>query len=125
LILRLSGFVGPNLKKNAAYDVACGNPVWVDAASEFQYLHTTDLASLVLQLASAPESEGEILNVGARGTISVTEMARIAGRPLNVRPGSPLVRCEVALDRLARFCEVPSTKAAVKRFFDEYTAGAS
>ena len=124
LILRLSGFVGASLKKNAAYDVLSGNPLWVDAASEFQYLHTSDLASMVLHMAALGECEGEIVNVGAQGTISVAEVARMSGRPLNVRPGSPLVRCEVALDRLARFCEVPSTKAAVQRFIDEYTAGA-
>lgn len=123
LILRLSGFVGPNLRKNAVYDVVCGNPLWVDASSEFQYLHTSDLSSMVLQLVAIRECEGEIVNVGAQGTISVTELARMTGRPINVRPGSPVVRCEVALDRLARFCEVPSTKTAVQRFLDEYTAG--
>jgi len=116
LVLRLSGFVGPGLKKNAAHDVLSGDALWVDAASEFQYLHTDDLAQMTLALAASPETDGQVLNVGARGTISVAELARLAERPLNVRPGSPRVRCEIALARLAQFCPVPTTESAVKRF---------
>ncbi len=119
LILRLSGFVGPGLKKNAVHDVLRGNSLWVDAASEFQYLHTRDLAGMVLALAASRESDGQILNVGARGTMSVAELSRLARRPLRVRAGSPRVRCELALDRLARFCQVPTTQSAVQRFLRE------
>ena len=119
LILRLSGFVGPGLKKNAVHDVLRGNPLWVDAASEFQYLHTSDLASIVLRLAAMHDTDGQVVNVGARGTISVAELARLSGRPLTVLAGSPRVRCELALARLARFCEVPATQAAVERFLGE------
>jgi nucleoside-diphosphate-sugar epimerase len=119
LILRLSGFVGPGLKKNAVHDVLSGNPLWVDAASEFQYLHTRDLASMVLALAASPETDSQVVNVGASGTISVAELSRLTGRPVNVRAGSPRVRCEIALARLARFCEVPTTEAAVQRFLRE------
>jgi nucleoside-diphosphate-sugar epimerase len=119
LILRLSGFVGPGLTKNAVHDVLSSNPLWVDAASEFQYLHTSDLASMVLGLAASRASDGETVNVGAQGTMSVAELSRLTGRALHVRPGSPRVRCEIALARLARFCEIPTTRAAVQRFLDE------
>lgn len=120
LILRLSGFVGPGLRKNAAYDVLSGRQAWVDPASEFQYLHTRDLAAIVLRLASAAETDGEIINIGARGTIRVSDVARMAGRSVDAATGSPLVRCELSLKRMARFCEVPSTEEAVERFVGEF-----
>jgi nucleoside-diphosphate-sugar epimerase len=119
LIVRLSGFVGPGLKKNAVYDVMNGNPLWVDPASEFQYLHTDDLAAMVLAMAASRATDGQIVNVGARGTISLSEIARRSGRSLNALPGRPTVRCELALTRLARWVKVPTTESAVRRFLEE------
>ncbi len=122
LILRLSGFVGPGLKKNAVYDVMNGNPLWVDPASQFQYLHTEDLATMVLAMAASRETDSQVVNVGARGTISLLEVSRLSGRSLNARPGSPTVRCELAVTRLARWVNVPTTESAVKRFLEESRA---
>ena len=119
LILRLSGFVGPGLKKNAVYDIMNGNPLWVDPASEFQYLHTDDLARMVLALAALRETDGQIVNVGARGTIRLSEIARLSGRSLTVSPGRPTVRCELALTRLARWVNVPTTESAIRRYLEE------
>ncbi len=123
LILRLSGFVGPGLKKNAVCDVMNGNPLWVDPASEFQYLHTDDLATMVLALAASRETDGQIVNVGASGTISLLEIARLSGRSVNASPGKPIVRCELALTRLARWVNLPTTGSAVRRFLEETGAG--
>jgi len=119
LILRLSGFVGPGLTKNPVHDVLSGAPLWVDAASEFQYLHTRDLAAIVLRLAARAESDGETVNVGAQGTLSVAQLSQMTGRAVHLRAGSPRVRCELGLARLARYCEVPTSRAAVQRFLDE------
>lgn len=121
LVLRLSGFVGPGLRKNAVYDVLNGAPLWVDPASEFQYLHTEDLARIVLDLASRTELPAPILNIGAAGVISVSEVARLAGKSLRVRSGSPRVRCELSLEKLARFCALPETAPAIARFLAERT----
>jgi len=118
-ILRLSGFVGPGIRKNAVYDVLNGGRVWVDPASEFQFLHTRDLGKIVLQLAQSKFTDGQIINLGAKGAISVAEIARMGGASLTVQPGSLRVRCEVALDRLAQFCEVPETQDAVREFVSE------
>lgn len=119
LILRLSGFVGPGLRKNAVYDVLNGNPVWVSPDSEFQYLHTRDLASIVLQLAGNDATDRQTINVGAEGTISVAEVARLAGCPLQVRPGSQSIRCELSLERLHRLCLVPATFDCVREFLQQ------
>lgn len=119
LILRLSGFVGPGLKKNPVHDVLRGARLWVDPASEFQYLHTRDLAAIVLRLAACGESDGQTVNVAAQGTISVAELSQMTGRALHLRAGSPRVRCELALARLAGYGEVPTTRAAVQSFLDE------
>ena len=51
LILRLGGFVGPGLRKNAVYDLLAGRPLFVHPDSEFQYMDVRDLARAVLDLA--------------------------------------------------------------------------
>src|SRR5262249_37848750 len=40
LILRCGGFVGPGLRKNAIYDILHGGTLYLDPASELQFLHT-------------------------------------------------------------------------------------
>jgi len=50
LILRFGGFVGPGLKKNAIYDILHGGPLYLDPASELQYLHTARAAEIAFRL---------------------------------------------------------------------------
>jgi nucleoside-diphosphate-sugar epimerase len=116
LILRLSGFVGPGLRKNPIHDILSDHPLWVSPDSEFQYLHTRDLARIVFELALDRGIRREVLNVGARGVISTQEAARLAGKHLNVREGSPRVRCELALEKLGRHCAIPQTVETIRDF---------
>jgi nucleoside-diphosphate-sugar epimerase len=116
LILRLSGFVGPGLRKNPIHDILSDQPLWVSSDSEFQYLHTRDLARMVFELALSQRVRREAVNVGAQGVISIQEAARLAGKPLHIREGSPRVRCELSLDKLGRRCEVPQTAATIRDF---------
>ncbi len=116
LILRLSGFVGPGLRKNPIHDLLAGEPLWVSADSEFQYMHTQDLARIVFELALDRGARREVINVGGEGVISVEQAARMAGKQLTARPGSPRVRCELSLWRLAGYCTVPGTSDTVRDF---------
>src|ERR1035441_4342456 len=70
LILRLSGFVGPGLQKNPIRDILSDQRLWVSPDSEFQYMHTRDLARIVFELAINRGIRQEVVNVGAQGVIS-------------------------------------------------------
>lgn len=116
LILRLSGFVGPGLRKNPIHDILSGNPLWVSPDSEFQYLHTKDLARIVFELAQQHTVRRQIINVGAEGVIALRDVARLAGMTPAVQDGSPRVRCELAVDTLARYCNIPRTVETIRDF---------
>ncbi|MBM3450329.1 MAG: NAD(P)-dependent oxidoreductase [Armatimonadetes bacterium] len=122
LVFRGGGFVGPGLRKNAVYDVLHGGPLWVDPASEFQYLETDAAADIVLDVAAAGVTN-EVFNLCARGVVSVTDVITMAGRTVAARPGSPRVRCEIDLDKLAARIAVPETRDTVASFLRGALAG--
>lgn len=123
LILRLSGFVGTGMRKNGIYDLLKGSALWVDPGSEFQFMHTQDLSRLVFELADRC-GPGEIVNVGAHGVVSLRQAAEWAGVSCKSRPGSPLVRCELNLDKLAQHCTVPASADTVRTFVSRECEGA-
>lgn len=115
LIVRCGGFVGPGLKKNPIFDILHGGPLWLDPASELQYIHTDDAARIVFTLAEKGV-ERSIVNLCGCGVISLSEVIDLVGRTVDVKPGSPRVRYDVSIEKLLRFCEVPDTRETVSSF---------
>lgn len=124
LILRLGGFVGPGLRKNAVYDVLTGRPLFVHPDSEFQYMNTPDLARLLFDLYDAPPPPDSLLNLSSRGVVSVRHIAEWAG--VELPPDTeelPRTRAELNIDRAAHILEVPETEATVRHFIHEIQRG--
>lgn len=119
LILRLGGFVGPGLWKNPVHDILGGGPLWLDPASQLQFLHTDRAADLALSLVDAGCRQ-EVFNLCGRGVVSLAEVIEAASASVPVRPGSPVVRYEVDIAKLAAHCEVPETRAAVLEFVRQH-----
>jgi nucleoside-diphosphate-sugar epimerase len=115
LIARLGGFVGPGLRKNAIYDILHGGPLWLDPASELQFMPTDAAARIVLDLALGGYGH-EIVNVCGRGVVQLGEVIAQVGSRIPVNPGSPRVRYDVSIDKLAALVDVPSTRQAVADF---------
>jgi len=115
LIVRCGGFVGPGLRKNAVFDILNGGPLWLDPKSELQYIHTDQAAAAVLRLADLGVAR-EIVNLCARGVVSLSQVMGWAGREVAVEAGSPLIRCELDLSRALSFVELPETAHAVRQF---------
>ncbi len=123
LILRLGGFVGPNLKKNAVYDLLTDGNVFVHPGSEFQLMDTRDMARCVFDLCEVAQPNG-VMNMSALGTVSVRQIAEWAGVDVAEQADSlPLVRAELNLGKVSTCLELPTTEASVKRFVGEVQRG--
>ncbi len=121
MILRLSGLVGPRLKKNAVYDLLTGAPLRVHPESSFQFLDTRDLARILFDLLDRAGGETLTLNLGGRGTVTLAEIAGRLGAPLPADADDlPLIACELNLDRAAGLIELPATEATIRAFLREW-----
>ena len=125
LILRLGGFVGPRLRKNAVYDLLAGRPLFVHPDSEFQYMDVRDLARAVFDLAERPDLPASPLNVSARGAVSVRRIAEWAGRALPPDADrQPRTRAELNVDRAGQLLSLPDTAETLRKFIREVLSGA-
>jgi nucleoside-diphosphate-sugar epimerase len=124
LIVRMGGFVGPGLKKNALFDLLTGGPLFVHPDSEFQYMDTRDLAKAVFELCEGSAGKETLLNISAKGTIPVRQAAEIAGIKIPEESFSrPKIRAELNVDKAAKIITLPETEMTVKRFIDEVQSG--
>ncbi len=122
LIVRMGGFVGPGLRKNAVFDLLSGGALFVHPDSEFQYMDTRALAKSVFMLCenSAVESPC-LLNLSAQGTISVRQIAEWADVALPEEAfRRPRIRAELNVGAAARLIELPQTRETVKQFIQSY-----
>ncbi len=120
-ILRLSGLVGPHLRKNSVYDLLNGRPLHVHPDSEFQFVDTRYLARLAFDLLERGALDRTELNIGGEGVVSVREIASWIGRPLSREEEKrPRTRCELCLERLRRWVDIPATKETVRAFVREW-----
>jgi len=118
VIFRCGGFVGPGLKKNAIFDILRGGPLYLDPASELQFLHTDNAAKIAFQLLDRGAAR-EVFNLCGSGVIQLSEAAELTGKPVPVQPGSPKVRYEISLEKIGSLVSVPDTRAAVLAFVRE------
>lgn len=124
LILRLGGCVGPGLNKNAIYDLLAGERWHVHPDSQFQYLDTRDLAGTLFQLHECDLPSGTVLNLSARGVVSIRQAAEWAGvTPPTAAEQLPKHRCELNVERAHALLSLPETAGVVQNFIREVRAG--
>lgn len=124
LILRMGGFVGPHLQKNAVYDLLAGKPLFVHPDSEFQVMDTRDLARATFDFCEGPALPASPLNFSSRGAVSVRQIAEWAGVALPPDADRlPRVRAELNVARAARLLDLPETGATLRKFIREVQSG--
>lgn len=124
LILRMGGFVGPGIRKNALFDLLTHRPLFVHPDSEFQYMDTRDLARSVFDLYEGKHSPASLLNFSSTGTVSIRQAAAWAGISLpEDAAGRPCVRSELNVEKAARMIALPETRETVRRFIEEVQNG--
>jgi nucleoside-diphosphate-sugar epimerase len=124
MVFRMGGFVGPGLWKNSIHDLLHGEPLRVHPDSRYQYLHTRDLAAIVLDLA-AQGIAGEIFNIAGDGLMSLRDVAAqipSARLPDNA-DALPSETYEVNIGKLKGLHAVPRTVDTVKAFLQERLKG--
>jgi nucleoside-diphosphate-sugar epimerase len=115
LIVRLGGMVGPGMRKNPVFDILHDKPLWLDPASQLQFLHTDAVSQIVFGLMER-NCWGEIVNVCGKGVLSLSEVGQLAGKPIRAQAGSPRVRYEVAIGKLESMQPVPQTSETLASF---------
>jgi len=117
LVLRMGGFVGPGLKKNAIYDILAGQPVWLSPQSDLQFISTDRAAQLVWGLV-AGGIRNEIINLGAAGTVNLGALHRRVGSAAIFQPDAPTVRYELSLKKLSALsgATLPRSEDEVEAF---------
>jgi nucleoside-diphosphate-sugar epimerase len=117
LIVRMGGFVGPGLRKNAVFDMMTGAPVWLSPASELQFISTDKAAELVWGLCQQGV-EGEVVNLGARGVVNLEALHAEIGSRSAFMADARTVRFELDLSKLAALSRqaLPESLGEVRAF---------
>lgn len=124
IVLRMGGFVGPGMRKNAIFDICFGEKLWLDPESELQFMPTDELARVALELVEK-RVFGETLNVCGQGLVRLGDVMTWAGRNVPVNPGSPKVRYEVGTSKVAGVVRLPESAGSVRAFVEGVRTGAS
>jgi nucleoside-diphosphate-sugar epimerase len=118
LILRLAGMIGPGLRKNPVYDILNGLPLRVHPDSRYQYMFTDDVAEISWRLVER-NINNEIFNLCGDGVVTMREIAKWAGRPLDcssLPTGSQPRIVQVNNEKIRPWFSLPRTVDTIQRF---------
>ena len=125
LIVRLAGMVGPGLRKNPVYDILNNCPLRIHPDSQYQFMHTDDMARLVWLLVEK-QADREVFNVCGEGLISPREIAAMAGYAIDGSglDGGTVPRVvNVNGEKMKRVARRPDTRETVVAFVNEQRLG--
>ena len=125
LIMRMGGFVGAGLKKNAIFDMLTDAPVWLAPDSELQFISTDHAAEIVWSLVEQ-DIRGETINLGGTGLVHLMELHRDIGSRSSFKPNAPTIRYELDLTKLKNLYHgtLPQSSDEVHQFVSRWKAGA-
>jgi nucleoside-diphosphate-sugar epimerase len=118
IVMRMGGFVGPGMKKNAIFDMLNGQPVWLTPDSELQFISTDGAARLVWRLYERGVAN-EVVNLGAEGVVRIGDVHERLQSASPFAPEARQVRFEISTDKLAALtgAPLPSARDEVEGFF--------
>jgi len=101
------------------FDILNGNPLRIHPDSRYQYLLTDEVARITWTLFERG-FRCEIFNVCGSGVVTMREIAKLAGRELNLSLQAPDWNprvVEASIEKLARVLPVMETRKALEQFF--------
>ena len=81
IIFRLSGMVGPGLKKNPVYDISNGNPIYIHPNSMYQYCSTDYVARVIWSIYKNGKFN-QVYNIAGNGGVSPRMISKIMEKNL-------------------------------------------
>lgn len=119
VILRLGGMVGEGLRKNPIYDLIYLKKLFVHPKSQFQFINTSVVATIVEELMN---HNREIFNICGKGTVILEDIIKHFSINL-IEHGEEIYHYEVNTKKLEKILKVPSTKEAVFTFIKDKLRG--
>lgn len=118
LIIRMGGFVGPGIKKNAIFDMLTNSPIWLSPESELQFISTDTAASLVWSLLQKGLLN-QVVNIGGRGLVHLGNLHKRIGSESIFKPSAPVVRYELKTSKIQSLLglSLPKSDDEVDNFF--------
>ncbi len=101
LIVRMGGFVGTGLKKNAIFDMLSGNAVWLTSSSRLQFINTDHAAKIIWSIASR-RPPNQIVNLGGAGTVLLADLHSQCRSRSQFRADAKQVHYELSTRRLSK-----------------------
>lgn len=119
LVMRMGGFVGPGLRKNAIHDMLGDADVWLTPQSELQFISTDAAAGLVWSLVERGV-ENEVVNLGAEGVVRLGDVHARIGSRSTFRPDAQTVRFELSTAKLAALTgrPLPRSREEIEEFLN-------
>ena len=117
LILRLGGLIGDGLKKGPVYDILNHSMLYVSKESKFQFINTTIVSHIILQLLTKSQGN-QVFNVTGRGQISMIEFASLAGKIIS-RDGDTLEDINVSVEKISKIIRLPATRDEIILFLEK------
>jgi nucleoside-diphosphate-sugar epimerase len=105
LIVRMGGFVGPGLAKNAIFDMLSNQPIRLHPDSELQFISTDHAAALIWSLVEK-DVHGTV-NLGALGVVRLSDLYDRIGTTAGFRANAPRVRFELSTEKLSQLVDAP------------------
>lgn len=117
-ILRMGGFVGPGLWKNPVYDLLHGHPLRVHPDSQYQYMSTEDLGSVIEKVIEG-DGLNQLLNVVGTGTVALSEIASWLPQKPAVPDAVAKLRpehYEINADRVNRLIPIAASREVLRSY---------
>jgi dTDP-4-dehydrorhamnose reductase len=115
-ILRLSGMVGDELKKNPIYDMKNNKKLYVNINSKFHFMSTTEVAKIIYKLMSKFKNK-RILNLASSKNISLKEVAKILNYKIDKNNSKlPLKVYSINTHKLKKIFKVADSKKTILTF---------
>ncbi len=124
MIVRMGGFVGPGLRKNAVHDMLTNKPVWLAPQSELQYISTDSAAEIIWELIES-NAFNEVFNIGGEGTVNLATLHGKIGSSSLFLENAPCVRYELSLRKLSGAVNslLPRAEDEISAFVDAVRSG--
>jgi nucleoside-diphosphate-sugar epimerase len=117
LIIRMGGFVGNGLKKNAIYDILNNSEIWISPESELQFINSDSAVEIIWELINKNISN-EIINLGGLGVVKIGNIHLKSKSNSIFKKEAPLIRFELNLGKLQSFLsqDLPKSEHEVDKF---------